>query len=103
MLYNSWTMILNILIWVSSVPHECWCCIEIFLGFLCIFNVKLCPWGGMAYHGGSQVFSVCVMWMVCASLCSRPCYISPFVGRYVESYVARASPMSKLVCSIALD
>ena len=41
------------------------------------------------------LFRVCVICMVCASLCSRPCYISPFVGRYVESYVARASPMSQ--------
>ena len=30
MLYNSWTMIPNILIRVSSLPHECWCCIETF-------------------------------------------------------------------------
>ena len=54
MLYNSWTMIPNILIWVLSVPHEYWCCIETFFGFLRIFNVKLCPWRGMAYHGGSH-------------------------------------------------
>ena len=56
MLYNSWTMIPNILIWVSSVSHECWCCIEMFIGFLRIFNVKLCPWRGMAYHGGSHFY-----------------------------------------------
>ena len=42
-LYNSWTMIPNILICISSVPHECWGCTETFLGFLRIFNVKLCP------------------------------------------------------------
>ena len=94
MIYNSWTMQPNILMQLSSVPHECWCCIETFLGFLRIFNVKLCPWRRMAYHGGSHILRVCVICMVCASLCSRPCYISSFVGRYVESYVARASPMS---------
>ena len=94
MIYHSWTMRPNILMRLSSVPHECWGCIETFLGFLRIFNVKLCPWRGMAYHGGSHFLRVCVIWMVCASLYSRPCYISLFVERYVESYVARASPMS---------
>ena len=94
MIYNSWTMQPNILMRLPSVLHECWCRIETFLGFLRIFNVKLCPWRGMAYHGGSHSLRVCVIWMVCASLCSRPCYISPFVGRYVESYVARTSLMS---------
>ena len=54
MLYNFWTMIPNILIWVSSVLHECWCCIKTVLWFLRIFNVKLCPWRGMAYHGASH-------------------------------------------------
>ena len=38
MLYNSWTMIPNILIWVLSVPHECWCCIETFLGSYVFFT-----------------------------------------------------------------
>ena len=54
MIYNSWTMQLNILMWLASVPHECWCCIESFLEFLRIFNVKLRGWRGMAYHGGSH-------------------------------------------------
>ena len=54
MIYNSLTMRPNILMRLSSVLHECWCCIETFLGFLRIFNVKLCPWRGMAYHGGSH-------------------------------------------------
>ena len=54
MIYNSWTMQSNILMRLSSVSHECWCCIEIFFGFARIFNVKLCPWKGMAYHGGSH-------------------------------------------------
>ena len=92
---NSWTVQPNILMRLSSVPHERWCWIETFLGFLRIFNVKLCPWRGMAYHGGSHFLRVCVICMVCASICSRPCYISPFVGRYMESYVARAFPMSQ--------
>ena len=38
----------------SSVLHECWCCIETFLGFLRILNVKLWPWRVMTYHGGSH-------------------------------------------------
>ena len=54
MIYNSWTMQLKILMRLSSVLHECWCCIETFLGFPRIFNVKFCPWRGMAYHGGSH-------------------------------------------------
>ena len=94
MVYNPWAMQLNILLRLSSVPHDCWGCIDTFLGFPRIFNVKLCPWRGMAYDGGSHLLRVCVICMVCASLCSRPCYISPFVGRYMESYVARATPMS---------
>ena len=44
MIYNSWTVQPNILMRLSSVPHECWGCIDTFLGFLRIFNVKLCPW-----------------------------------------------------------
>ena len=54
MIYNSWTMQPNILMRLSSVPHECWCCIETFLGFLRMFNVKLWPWRVMTYHGGSH-------------------------------------------------
>ena len=33
MLYNSWTVIPNISIWVSGVLHECSCCIEFSLGY----------------------------------------------------------------------
>ena len=53
-IYNSWTVQPNILMRLSSVPHECWGCIATFLGFLRIFNVKLCQWRDMAYHGGSH-------------------------------------------------
>ena len=95
MIYNSWTVQRNILLRLSSVSHECWGCIATFLGFLRMFNVKLCPWRGMAYHGGSHSLRVCVICMVCASICSGPCYISLFVGRYMESYVARDLPMSQ--------
>ena len=69
-------------------------CIDTLLGFLRIFNVKLGAWRGMAYHGGSDVLRVCIISIVCASICSRPCYISPFVGGYMESDVARALRMS---------
>ena len=41
MIYNSWTVHPNILLRLSSVSHECWGCIDTFLGFLRIFNVKL--------------------------------------------------------------
>ena len=95
MIYNSWTVQPNIFLRLSGVLHECWGCIDTFLGFLRIFNVKLCPWRDMAYHGGSHFLRVRVICMVCASICSRPCHISPFVGRYMELYVARASPMSE--------
>ena len=95
MIYNSWTVQPHILLRLSSVPHECWGCIAILFAFLRIFNVKLCPWRGMAYHGGSHFLRVCVICMVCASICSHPCYISLFVGRYLESDVARALPMSQ--------
>ena len=44
MIYNSWTIQLNILMRLSSVLYECWCCKATCLGFLCIFDVKLCPW-----------------------------------------------------------
>ena len=81
MVYNSRAMQPNILLRLSSVRHECWGCIDTFFGFPRIFNVKLCPWRGMAYHGGSQPLRVCVICMVCASISPRPCYISPFVRR----------------------
>ena len=89
MIYNCWTVQPNILLRLWSALHECWVCIATFLGFLCIFDVKLCPWRGMAYHGGSHLLRICVICMVCASICSRPCYISPSGGRYMESYVAK--------------
>ena len=54
MIYNSWTVQPKILMRLSSVPHKCWGCIDTFLGFLRIFNVKLCPWRDMVYHGGSH-------------------------------------------------
>ena len=95
MIYNSWTVQQNILLRLSSVLHECWGCIAIFIGFLRISNVKLCPWRGMAYHGGSHLLRVCVICIICASISSPPCYISPVVGRYMESYVPRALPMSQ--------
>ena len=94
MIYNSPTMHPNILMQLSSIPHECRCCIDTFFGFPGIFNVKLCPLRGMAYHGGSHLLRVCVICMVCASLCSRPCYISPVVKGYMESHLAKALPMS---------
>ena len=37
MIYNSWTVRPNILMRLSSVPHECWGCIDTFLGFLRMF------------------------------------------------------------------
>ena len=58
MIYNSWTVQPNILLRLSSVAHECWGCIDIFLGFQRIFNVKLRPWRGMTYHGGSHLLRV---------------------------------------------
>ena len=54
MIYNSWTVQPDILMRLSSVLHEGWGCIATFLGFLRIFNVKLCSWRVMAYHGGSH-------------------------------------------------
>ena len=54
MIHNSWIMQPNILMLLLGVLHECWCCIENFFGFLRTFHVKLCPWRGMAYHGGSH-------------------------------------------------
>ena len=95
MIYSSWTVQPNILLRPSSVPHECCGCIATFPGFLRILNVKLCPWRGMAYDDGSHFLRVCVICTVCASICSCPCYISPFVGRYMESYVAKALHMSQ--------
>ena len=73
MIYNSWTVQPNILMRLLSVLHECWCCIETFLGFLRIFNVKLCPWGGMAYHGWSHLLMVCVICMLTPMLYISVC------------------------------
>ena len=39
MVYNSWAKQSNILLRLSSVLHDCWGCIDTFLGFLRIFNV----------------------------------------------------------------
>ena len=64
MIYNSWTVQPNILVRLSSVPHECWGCIAIFIGFLRIFNVKLCQWRDMGYHGGSHILRVFVICMI---------------------------------------
>ena len=96
MIYNSWTVQRNILMRLSSVLHECWGCIDTFLGFPRIFNVKLCPRRGVAYHGGSHFLRVCVICMVCASICSRPCYISSCGRGDGEPHVTRALPMSQL-------
>ena len=63
-IYISWTVQPNILMRLSSVPHGCWGCIATFLGFLRIFNVKLCQWRDMAYHGGSHILRVFVICMV---------------------------------------
>ena len=54
MIYNSWTMQPIILMRLLSVPHECLCCIETFIGILRICNVKLWPWTVMTYHGVSH-------------------------------------------------
>ena len=72
MIYNSWTVQPNILMRLSSVPHECWGCIATFLGFLRIFNAKLCQWRDMAYHGGSHILRVCVVCMVYVEAGSDP-------------------------------
>ena len=64
MICNSWTVQPNILMRLSSVPHGCWGCIATFFGFLRIFNVKLCQWRDMAYHGGSHILRVFVICMV---------------------------------------
>ena len=63
MVYNSWAMQPNILLRLSSVPHECWGCIDTIFGFLSIFNVKLCPWRGMAYHGEAGSDPRCHLWV----------------------------------------
>ena len=73
MIYNSWTVQPNISMRLSSVPHKCWCCKENFFGFLRIFNVEICPWRGMAYHGGSHFSRVCVICMGCASIYISVC------------------------------
>ena len=69
---------------------------QLFFGFPRIFNVKLCPWRGMAYHGRRHFLRVCVICMVFASICSRPCYISSCGRRDGEPHVTRALPMSQL-------
>ena len=97
MIYNSWTMQPDILMRLSSVLHGCWCCIEIFIGFPCIFNLKLCPWRGMAYHGG-----MCYMDGMCFVMLTPMLYISvcmKICGVICGKGFAHVAMMS----SIALD
>ena len=103
MIYNSWTMQPNILMRPSSVPHECWCCIETFRGFLRFFNVELCPWWGMAYHGGSQFLGgMCYMDGVCFAMLTPILYIS--VCRKICGGIrGKGFAHVLMVCSIALD
>ena len=101
MIYNSWTVQPNILMRLSSVPHECWCCIETFLGFPRIFNVKLCPWRGMAYHGGSHFLRVCVICM-CFDMLTPMLYISVCRKTY-EVICGKGFAHVPMVNSIALD
>ena len=98
MIYNSWTVQPNILMRLSSVPHECWCCIETFLGFLLIFNVKLCPWRGMAYHGEGM----CYMHGMCFGMLKPMLYIS--VCRKIYGVIpGKGFAHVPMVSSIALD
>ena len=103
MIYNSWTVQPNILLQLSSVPHECWGCIATLFGFLRIFNVKLCPWRGMAYHGGSHFFEgMCYMHGMCFDMLTPMLYIS--VCRKIYG-VIRGKDFAHvaMVNSIALD
>ena len=87
MIYFSWTMQLNILMQLSSVLHECWCCIETFLGFLRIFNVKFIsmerhgiPWWEPLFEGMCYMDGMCFAMLapmlyisVCRKICGVTC------------------------------
>ena len=103
MIYNSWTVQPNISLRLSSVPHECWGCIETFLGFLRIFNVKLCPRRVMAYHGWEPLFEgMCHMHGMCFDMLTPMLYIS--VCRKIYSVIrGKGLAHVPMVNSIALD
>ena len=103
MISNSWTLQPNILMRLSSVPHECGCCIETFLGFLRIFNVELCPWRGMAYHGGSHFLRVCVICMVCAFAMLTPMLYISVCRKICGVILGKGLAHVPMVSSIALD
>ena len=66
MIYNSWTVQPNILMRLSSVPHECWGCIDTFLGFLRTFNVNFVHGGtwhimvGATFEGMFYMHGICL-------------------------------------------
>ena len=82
MIYNSWTLQPNILLRLSSVPHECWGCIDTFLGFPRIFNVKLCPWGAWHTMVGATFEGMCYMHGICLDMLTPMLYIFVWPKRW---------------------
>ena len=77
MIYNSWTMQPNILMRLSSVAHECWCCIETFLWGPTYFQREVSsmkghviPWWGPLIEG------MCYMHGMCFAMLTPMLYIS---------------------------
>ena len=102
MLYNSWTMIPNILIWVLSVPHECWCCIETFLGFLRIFNRSYVHGGAWHTMVGATFKDMCYIDGMCFAMLTPMLYIS--VCRKICGVIrGKGFAHVPMVSSIALD
>ena len=101
MIYNSWTVQPNTLMRLLSVPRECWCCIETFLGFLRIFNVWLCPWRGIPWW--EPLFEgMCYMHGMCFDILTPMLYIS--VCRKIYGVIrGKGFAHVPMVSSIALD
>ena len=102
MIYNSWTMQPNILMQLLSVPHECWCCIDTFLGFLRIFNMKLCPWRRSHTMVGATFEGMCYMDDMCFAMLTPMLYIS--VCRKICGVIrGKCFAHVPMMSSIALD
>ena len=64
MIYNSWTVQSNILMRLSSVPHECWGCIDTFLFGAILVHARHRDTTGVL-DGGSQPVLDCELGYCC--------------------------------------
>ena len=103
MIYYSWTVQPNILMRLSSVPRECWCCIETFLGFLRIFKSEVMSMEGHGISWWEPRFEgMCYMHGMCFDMLTPMLYIS--VCRKIYGVIrGKGFAHVPMVSSIALD